>query len=133
MLSCVSGREDSLHFDGICRADFSGNPSLTSKGYRSRGFVELRVSATQASSTLTEFISTSENVSAAPPVYIERLHRMRASIDFWITNDPVAPLLSTVQSANQQHSLLRSNPLLCGLFQFNIYRFLQREGIELSL
>src|SRR5271155_1190044 len=32
-----------------------------------------------------------------------------------------------------QHSLLRSNPLLCGLFQFKIYLLLQQVGVDLCV
>jgi hypothetical protein len=100
-----------------------------------RGFTELQVSATQAASSLTDFVSTTENLSTPPSLYEKKLHAIREFIDFWITNDPVAERLAShpVLSGIQEHFFLRRNPLFCGLFQFKIYLLLQEAGIELSV
>ena len=103
-----------------------------------RGFTELQTSGVQAISTLTEYFATSKVWTNWPSSNEERVKYIHTFADFWIVNDPVAPNLR--KSGRQlpdlptpePHALFRRNPLLAGLFQFQLYLLLQESGIIIA-
>ena len=103
-----------------------------------RGFTELQASGTQAMSTLTEYFTTSKIFTNWPSSNEEKVKYVHTFVDFWIIRDPVAPLLRRSRGPTADlptpvpHALFRRNPLLSGLFQFQLYLLMQESGIVLA-
>jgi hypothetical protein len=102
-----------------------------------RGFTELQRSGAEAISTLNEYFATSQTFYAWTSYDEAIVDNIRKFVDFWITHDPVAPLLPGFSGGHEwlipePHAIFRRNPLLSGLFQFRLYLAMQESAIPVA-
>ena len=104
-----------------------------------RGLAELKVSGAKSGASLDAYFAKSQSFRNWPPRNEEGVKHIRARIADCIDNDALgiakrklygkhAPLMPT----GEPYALLRWHPILCGLFQFDLYLQMQEAGIILA-